>query len=207
MTRHLLKRFAEFQERFFDERAFFRRLARGQQPKTLLIGCCDSRVVPEFLVQAEPGELFVVRNVANYVPPQVDVDTSVGAAIEYAVEVLGVEDLVVMGHSGCGGVRAAFDGLPGIRRKSELAGWLRGVRTNIRRAKRKSLASAVEENVLAGLRHLLTYECVKRALLGGGVHIHGWVYDLHRGALRVYEPHTGTFVSSAVGRRAAGVRA
>src|SRR5262245_19986174 len=94
----------EFQRDWFAERDYLQELAKnGQTPHALSIGCADSRVVPELLVKAAPGELFVVPNIANFVPPRAHVDSSVGAAIEYALGPLDVRHVIVCGHSGCGG--------------------------------------------------------------------------------------------------------
>jgi carbonic anhydrase len=176
------------------EREFLERLAtKGQRPSALFIGCSDSRVIPELLTDAAPGELFVVRNVANLVPARDDHDTSVGAAIEYAVEQLGVREVIVCGHDGCGGVKAAFDGLPGIEPSSELAVWLHVLLPAIARARafdpdpRRQLRRAVEENVLDGIANLMSFPSIGPSVQAGRVRLHGWVYDIHEAQLRVYD--------------------
>jgi carbonic anhydrase len=193
----------EFKRAHFDRRESLIRLAReGQSPLALYIGCSDSRVVPELLTGASPGELFVVRNVAAYVPPKEHVDSSVGAAIEYALGPLDVRHLVVCGHTGCGGVKAALEGsakLPADM--TELRDWLDGVAANVAPVSTLSLEGdalltcAVEENVLASLGHLLSYPVVARKLEAGTLQLHGWVYDMHSVALRVYDPERDAFVA------------
>lgn len=184
-------------------RDFLRRLAsEGQSPGALFIGCADSRVVPELLTSSAPGELFVVRNVANLVPPA-DAgrslgDDSVGAAIEYAVGVLGVEHVVVCGHYGCGGVRAVLEdhvpaGSPRLRE------WLCHAAAPVARAKAAGGAAtferAVEENVEEQLANLASYPLVREALDRGALQLHGWVYDLAAGSVAVWDAHTDTFVA------------
>ncbi len=183
------------------ERAFLDRLATaGQHPSALFIGCSDSRVIPELLTDAAPGELFVVRNVANRVPVRDDPDTSVGAAIEFAVEHLHVRDVIVCGHDQCGGVEAAFDGLAGIRPGSELAGWLAALLPAVERAlaietsRTLQLRRAVEENVLEGIAGLVTFEAIGTAVASGQVRLHGWVYGLADAALRAYDATRDRFV-------------
>ncbi len=184
-----------------DEREFLRRLAvEGQRPRALFIGCSDSRVIPELLTSARPGDLFVVRNVANRVPPWSERDQGVAAAVEFAIEQLGVPDVVVCGHDGCGGVAAAFDPEPPGRSRSRLERWLQGLEPGVARARALGgdldgqLRRAVEENVLDGLAHLTTYPPVARARSAGRVRLHGWVYDLIDAAVRVYDPVSDAFV-------------
>jgi carbonic anhydrase len=182
------------------EREFLERLAvEGQRPSALFIGCSDSRVIPELLTDAAPGELFVVRNVANLVPARDDPDTSVGAAIEYAVEQLGVREVIVCGHDGCGGVKAAFEGLRGIEPNSELAVWLHGLLPAVARARasdpdpQRQLRRAIEENVLDGIANLMSFPSIGPSVQAGRIRLHGWVYDLGEATLRVYDVAHDTF--------------
>ena len=184
------------------ERSFLEGLAEdGQHPSALFIGCSDSRVIPELLTGAAPGELFVVRNVANQIPNRADPDLSVGAAIEFAVQQLTVREVVVCGHDGCGGVKAALDGLPGIEPDSELAGWLKGLLPTVARARaaepdaRSQLRRAVEENVLDGIANLMTFPAIATAVRAGRLRLHGWVYALHEATLRIYDSARDDFVS------------
>ena len=120
-----------------QERAFLAHLAAGtgQHPSALFIGCSDSRVIPELLTNAAPGELFVVRNVANLVPVRDNQDRSIAAAIEFAVGQLHVREVIVCGHDGCGGVQAAFDGMPGIEPDSRARRMFRGLQPAVARAR------------------------------------------------------------------------
>jgi carbonic anhydrase len=172
---------------------------RGQRPAAIYIGCSDSRVVPELLTDAAPGQLFVVRNVANHVPLPSDDDRSVGAAIEFGIDQLGVADIIVCGHDGCGGIKAALGDLAGLQPDSDLATWLGGLRPAVDRARAlgfdpdAELARAVEEHVLDCLATLKA-RWVDRRTPARTIRLHGWVYDLASAALRVYDPATARFV-------------
>jgi carbonic anhydrase len=176
------------------ERAYLSRLAsEGQSPDAVYIGCSDSRVVPELLTRSSPGKLFVVRNVANLVPPATSTSPSVAAALEYAVGVLGVSDVIVCGHDGCGGVQAALKGTESIAHLPGLASWLQNTpdMTAVMRDPdlddEERLRFAVEENVLHQLEQLLTYSVVKKAVDVGTLSLHGWVYDIHTSRVRVFD--------------------
>ena len=199
MADTLIHGHALFRAQYFHAREFLKQLAtEKQKPKALYIGCCDSRVVPELLTSADPGQLFVVRNIANFVPDQHHSDHSVGAAIEYAVGVLQVPDLIVCGHTRCGGVQATIDGLAALP-SGDLKHWLQGVEPAVKLAQKSGLQGqaltrkAVEENVLQALENLITFDVVKQRLDAGTLHLHGWVYDLDDGHVHVFDPEADRF--------------
>jgi carbonic anhydrase len=207
MVDELLRRHDEVRRRYAkSEREFLLRLASvGQSPSALYIGCADSRVVPELLTASAPGDLFVVRNVANLVPPLAHADASVGAALEYAIGHLHVEHLVVCGHYGCGGVRAAIDGLDQAAAFPSLAEWLGGASTAVERVQAETHADAnalwrraVEENVLVQLENLLSFPVVEDALGRERLELHGWVYDLYALEVAVYDVSIDRFVRADI---------
>ena len=166
---------------------FFQRLCAIQKPDYLWIGCADSRVPANQIVGLDPGELFVHRNVANLVPPG---DVNAFSVIQYAIETLRVEHIIVTGHYGCGGVLAAFaeDGAP------PLGDWIAQVR-RVREAHAAELAALPDQNarwrrlcelnVIAQVRALRTAPLLQAAWARGQpLAVHGWVYDLHDGLLR-----------------------
>jgi carbonic anhydrase len=204
MVMRLLLGHERFRTDFFEnERELFEGLVgQGQHPQTMYIGCSDSRVVPNLIFNARPGELFVLRNIANIVPSFADgkvENRSVGAAIEYAVHVLRVEHLIVCGHTECGGLRALLDGEDKLSATPTLAAWLHGAAGVLRRL--QAVAGSPEEiakmivyeHVVLQLENLLTYDVVKTALEEGRLEIHGWVYDLATGTIRGYDPENHQF--------------
>ncbi len=192
-----------FRTKFFEERAYIEKLAKeGQEPKALYIGCSDSRVVPELITSSTVGDLFVVRNIANHVPQKKHHDVSVGAAIEYAVTVLEVPDIIVCGHYGCGGVKAAIDGLGALTQQPELKAWLGDLLGSVEKAKKTGATGdalfrrAVEEHVLDALEDLISFDCVKERLESGKLHIHGWVYDIASTQLNVFDAAADRWVDA-----------
>ncbi|MSP73642.1 MAG: hypothetical protein EXR76_16020 [Myxococcales bacterium] len=184
-----------------EARSYLERLASEKQsPSALYIGCSDSRVIPELLTSSSPGELFVVRNVANIVPAFEHADASVGAALEYAVAVLNVEHIVVCGHSGCGGIKAIVDGHAALRALPNLHQWLDDAAQPLQAELDRDLPGSslvdrlVERNVLAQLCNLNTYPVVAERLQAGVIQLHGWVYDLPTGRVRVFDVNEDTFV-------------
>jgi len=179
-------------EVYHEHRDLFRELATGQQPEALLITCSDSRVAPDLIVQARPGDLFICRNAGNIAPPYSDVNGGVTATIEYAVAVLKVGHIIVCGHSDCGAMKALLhpeklQGLPAVK------SWLHHasraevvVRENCADLDEKArLDALIEENVLAQLDNLRTHPSVASRLKGGTLQLHAWVYDIESGQIRV----------------------
>jgi carbonic anhydrase len=202
--RDLLFGLLEFRERSLGlYRDRFRELSEEQAPDTLLIACSDSRVVPSLLTSAEPGELFVVRNVGNLIPPATDDGTSSGdlseaSAIEYAVVVLQVRNIVVCGHSNCGAMRAI--GAAALDDAPNLQSWLQHAQPALAMAHRPSAAKIPLQdrisqcNVLVQLEHLATYPAVRRGLAQKTLSLAGWWFDIATGEMRVYDPVTSSFV-------------
>lgn len=205
MVLRLLEGHEKFRKDYFEnERELFASLAvEAQNPMAMYIGCCDSRVVPNLILAASPGDLFVVRNIANIIPPYEEgqvMNRSVGAAIEYAVHVLKIPHIIVCGHTGCGGLAALMAGPEKLDEETPtLAAWLRDARSVLDRLHGAAIEPAsvarrlVFENVVVQLENLLTYPVVARALEENRVEIHGWVYDLEDATLRAYDPEANEF--------------
>ena len=171
----------------------------GQFPDSMFIGCSDSRVVPEFLIGARPGDLFVVRVVANVVPPYGTGQNAVGAALEYAVQHLKVRHLILCGHTDCGGLKA-LDQPVDMAAEPAVASWLEFARPAQTHVDAQGLTgddrhpAIVEANVLLQLENLQTYGAVRRALNENRLELHGWVYDLSRRQMRFYDVAQKRFV-------------
>lgn len=195
-TSKLLSGYRRFREKFTSNHEVFAKLAEeGQDPKVLWIGCADSRVVPELITGADPGELFDVRNIANVVPPAGSVACATGAAVEYAVIHLRVRHIVVCGHTECGGIKALESPLDPAE-QPHIASWLELAQP----ARERVLGAAVPEadryletikaNVLVQCENLRTYPCVAEREGDGTLGIHAWLYDLHTGSIQAFNDQT-----------------
>jgi len=192
-------------EVFPEKRSHFHLLAESQAPAWLFITCADSRVLPDLILQTEPGDLFIARSIGNVVPvTSQDVD-GVTATIEYAVEVLKVRHAIVCGHSDCGAMKAALNpeglgNLPKARR------WLDHVQAAfahqqpVNRAEGDSaeLASLIRGNVVAQVGNLRAQPAVRQALGESRLTVHGWYYDILTGRIEEYDEKEGKF--TALGR-------
>jgi carbonic anhydrase len=193
------------QDEFGKYQAMFRRLSRrGQKPHTLFITCADSRVLAELITQSNPGDLFVIKNVGNIVPPADGGGefNSTAAGIEFAVEILGVTDIVVCGHSQCGAIDALMSNecstnLKHLHNWVQLASPVRDV-INMRYEHLKDPAARIraaeEENVLFSIERLHSYPCVQRKLAEGNLRLHAWFFKIATGELFAYQPEQKQFV-------------
>jgi carbonic anhydrase len=203
--RKLIWGIVEFREQGLPKyAAHFRELAGGQSPDTLFITCADSRVVPNLLVSTDPGELFTMRNVGNLVPPATadghsTGDLSEASAIEYAVKVLEVANIVVCGHSGCGAMKAVLAPAP-LDDAPNLAAWLHHARPAASRLAHEAAPVGLvpydrlsQLNVVVQLEHLMTYPDVRAAVARGALQLSGWWFDIATGDMYAYRPETRTF--------------
>jgi MFS superfamily sulfate permease-like transporter/carbonic anhydrase len=179
--------------------SLFAKLADGQSPHTLFITCSDSRINPNLITSTEPGELFVVRNVGNIVPPFGSSTPAEGAAIEYAVGVLGVKEIVVCGHTRCGAMGEIVSGriyMPENARKlPSVAEWLKeGADLRMQLPKDASPDMATELNLKLQLQRLAEYPIVKEAVMSGKVRLHAWVFDMPSGTLREWSEVDQAFI-------------
>lgn len=204
-----LKEFADgnetFQQTYFKqhETHLLNLVKEGQNPRTLFIGCSDSRVIPDLIVQSDPGDLFVVRNIGNFVAPyKPDEDFhSTAAAIEYAVSVLEVSEIIICGHSHCGAIAALYK-TSCQTSMVHTAKWLTlGEKAKSMAmialgdgASHDELLRATEQlSIVTQIENLLTYPYVKKLAEEEKVFIHGWYYDIETGAIEYYDPDTFQF--------------
>ena len=192
-----------FQQSIFgSQQELFKRLAHGRSPETLFITCSDSRISPNLITQTEPGELFILRNAGNIVPPHGASNGGEAATIEFAVAALGVRDIIICGHSHCGAMKGLLDetlvaDTPAVRQ------WLthadaarRTVQQNYADLEGASLISAcVQENVLTQLENLRTHPAVAARLARGQLNLHGWVYKIETGQVFAYDPTLEQFAA------------
>lgn len=198
----VIGRVVEFQTQVFpNQSALYGKLAaEGQNPKALMISCADSRIVPEHIMQAQPGDLFVCRNAGNIVPPFTENCGGVSSTVEYAVVALGVRDIIVCGHSDCGAMKALMSpemmvGMPHVE------AWLRNSKAahTVVRESYADMGSidavrvAGLENVVLQIAHLRTHPSVAGAIASGSLALHGWFVDITAGVVLGLDGETGQF--------------
>jgi carbonic anhydrase len=193
----------EFKIDYFPVRQeLFEQLAHGQHPRVLFITCADSRIVPHLITHTDVGELFVIRNAGNIIPPFGAANGGEGAAVEYAVQALGIQQIVVCGHSHCG----AMNGLLKLKKLQEdmplVYDWLKHTEATRLLVKEnyshysdeEQLEIAIAENVLTQIENLKTYPAIHSKLFQGKMHIYGWIYHLETGEILAYDADTHTYV-------------
>ena len=200
--RKLLKGLHKFQSSYFPaNQELFEQLADGQKPRVLFITCSDSRIVPHLITQSGIGELFVIRNVGNLVPPFGAANGGEGAAIEYAIHALGIEQVIICGHSNCGAMKGLLK-LEKLRTEMPLVyEWLqhaestrRLIQDNYADIKGDELvAITMAENVVTQIENLKTYPVIRSKLHQNKMSIYGWIYDIETGEVLAYNPETDDF--------------
>ena len=192
-------------DRFVRERSRYEEQAGGQTPKIMLIGCCDSRVSPEVIFDARPGEMFVARNIANLIPPFQPDDQLHGtsAALEYAVQALKVEHIVVLGHGSCGGIRAFADDSQSALSPGDFIGkWITLIEPAARRTGGRGRNESFEDylyrlelaSIQQSVANLRTFPCVQILEQKGWLHLHGAFFAVATGVLMILDPLTSQFV-------------
>ena len=201
-----LSGFKRFQKNYLGEHhdLFDALVQEGQRPSALMIACCDSRCDPALLTDCDPGDMFVVRNVANLVPPHVQATyfAATTSAIAFAIHNLEVEHVIVMGHAQCGGIRALLEHKTPERDEEALvAKWLE-IAEEARQQVLKDLsdkppevaAHACEQaSILVSLENLMSYPWISQRVNEGKLALHGWYFDMPRGELLEYHQETGVF--------------
>lgn len=204
----LIQGIHKFQNEIFSSQIeLFKKLEKGQDPEVLFITCSDSRINPNLITQTEPGELFIIRNAGNIVPAYGNQSSGEMATIEFALDSLGVKDIVICGHSHCGAMKgllnpASIENLPAVK------SWLQNaeitkriVFDHYKHLKGDDLLMAtIEENVLMQLEHLKTHPSVATRLAKKEVRLHGWVYKFETGVVFKYDPEQGQFVPLVQGK-------
>lgn len=204
--------------RFAMERMRYRVLAEdGQRPHTLLIACCDSRCAPETIFDCGPGELFVIRNVANMVPPYEPdgLFHATSAAIEYAIQALKIEEVVVVGHGRCGGIKAALDPtLEPLSPGDFIGKWMSLIKPAAEQIQNSALLTPTERqtalervSIRNSIGNLRSFPYVRALEEQGRVRIHGAWFDISSGELWVMDTETGDFVRPDLGYPEIDVRA
>ncbi|MDH4234673.1 MAG: carbonic anhydrase [Gallionella sp.] len=201
----LVEGFKRFRERFLagDDAQFQNLVQFGQTPSTLVVACCDSRVDPALILDCAPGDLFVVRNVANLVPPAESSSSGrhgTSAALEFGVRNLGVQHIIVLGHAQCGGIHALLEGRVS-KDESFIAEWM-GIADAAREQVELEFANAhsdvrhracEQRAILVSLDNLMTFSWIRKHVEQGLLTLHGWYFDIEQGELLGYNPTTCQF--------------
>jgi len=197
--------FERFQERYFGkDESVYDRLRQGQSPRALVISCCDSRTDPGMLLDAGPGDIFVVRNVANLVPPYRNGAEMPGirADIEFAVKGLNVERIIILGHSSCGGIAALMQGEGIIASNFEFIGAWVSIAAEAREQVLRDLADQPPDvqatacgkaAIALSLQNLLTFPWIRERVQVGSLTLHGWYFDIEKGELLEHSAEKGCF--------------
>ena len=181
---------------FSDHREMFERLSNGQSPDVLFITCSDSRIDPCLITQAPPGELFVMRNVGNIIPSYGGATGAEAAGIEYAVQGLGIKEIIVCGHSHCGAMKGLLQVGSLAEQMPLVYDWLKHHGEATRRVVLDNYAGidpdellriAIEQNVLTQVKNLETYPAIRSKLHSGQLNLHGWMYEIESGTVFAYD--------------------
>ena len=190
--------------KFKENKNRFDKLSKdGQNPKALFIGCSDSRVMPAMITNSSVGDLFIVRNIGNFVAPyQPDANYhATASAIEYAISVLGLTDIIVCGHSDCGAIASLYKDIPKTDENIHTIKWLelgeapkKVAMMSPHKSNKKELLRYTEKvSIIFQLENLLTYPAVKRRVDEGKVFLHGWYYDIKDGTIECYDDEAYEF--------------
>jgi carbonic anhydrase len=189
-------------EVFPQKQQLFKRLADSQNPDALFITCADSRVMPELITQAAPGDIFICRNAGNIIPPYGEMNGGVSATIEYAVMVLRVRNIIVCGHSDCGALRAVQHP-ERVANLPTISSWLKhaeSARMVVEEnypglSHEEHLELLIRANVVAQIDHLRTHPSVASRVARGDLNLYGWVYSIETGEVISYDNESGTFLT------------
>lgn len=202
---HIIKGALQFQQEAFNKHAeLFSKLANSQAPEALFITCSDSRIDPNLITDANPGELFICRNAGNIVPPHARHAGGITASIEYAVQALGIKHIIVCGHSDCGAMRAAMD-MGSLKEFPHVCNWLANSEAAIAVVKNKhadespeeKLDRLIERNVILQIQHLATHPYIASRLATDEIELHGWVYNIGSGGINCWNAGQQAFIPIA----------
>jgi carbonic anhydrase len=204
---HLIEGFRRFREQHFtDNDALYRQLvSQGQSPKILVVACCDARVDPAIVLDCAPGDLFVIRNVANLVPPSGTLSGHHGtsSALEFGVRNLGVQHIIVLGHALCGGIRSLVETGGTANPDSFIDDWMHlvedarvAVEHDMPNASLEDRLEACEQrSILISLNNLMTFPWVRERVETGALTLSGWYFDIKHGQLLQYESGANSFIA------------
>ncbi len=202
--KYITQGYKQFRQKYFDgNNSIFEDLKNGQNPKILVIACSDSRVDPAIILNCKPGDLFVVRNVANLVPPYENDDGHHGtsAALEFAVCDLEVKHIIIFGHSSCGGIKALIANPSKMQEKNFISRWMELAKPAYEETMENFSNSSVDQKVdscahfalINSLKNLYTFPWIKSRVAGGELSLHSWYFNIDTGIIEEFWPKTGEF--------------
>ena len=199
----LIEGIRQFQSSYVpSNKELMEELSKGQHPRVLFIGCSDSRVDPSIITQSDIGDLFIIRNAGNIIPPYEATNGGEGATIEYAIEALDIKQVIICGHSQCGAMKGLLQ-LGDLEEEMPLVyEWLRHTEATRRLvkdnydhlSKKEMLDVLVAENVLTQIENLRTYPVIRSKLFRGALSMHAWIYKIDSGEVLAYDPQQHAFV-------------
>lgn len=204
MSESLITGALKFMEQDFQEHEeLFKNLAQNQKPHTLFISCCDSRVVPHLITNALPGELFIIRNIANIIPKyKLSSDfVSTTSSLEYALYFLEIRNVIICGHSNCGGCKAIWKDSSKFEASPNLEKWLENLRIVKNMVEKLKIDNVVFRdltterlNIVNSIVNLRTYPGISQMSKNGTIRIRGWHFDIERGEIFEYDEASGGFL-------------
>lgn len=197
---NLIHGYEEFRKNYFGPNNYlFQQLVQsGQKPKVLVIGCSDSRVDPAIVTNCQPGDLFVIRNVANLVPPYENDSTThhgISAALEFGITVLGIQEIIVFGHTQCGGINALISGAgQSVRPDSFVSRWMDLAQPAHELVLKHYADATLDEKITFceqyaitnSLKNLMSFPWIREGVKGGKIFLHGWYFNLSTGTIEAY---------------------
>jgi carbonic anhydrase len=190
----ILQGYQAFREKYVhDDKSIMQQLSHyGQQPQAMIIACCDSRVDPALILQCDPGDLFVVRNVANIVPPYEKDEAHHGtsAALEFGIRFLNIKDLILLGHSQCGGIQALLDGNDPVQ-NDFITNWVSVVKSD--HAGFQGADDCAKLALQQSFRNCMTFPWINEKVTQGELSIHLWFFDIKEGQIFTYSEAEKTY--------------
>jgi len=202
---YIIDGYKQFRQKYFDgNNSIFKDLKNGQNPKILVIACSDSRVDPAIILDCKPGDLFVVRNVANLVPPFEDDDGHHGtsAALEFAVCVLEVKHIIIFGHSICGGIRSLVEDHAKMQKGNFISKWMELAKNAYQKTLKNYPLATIDEQasncahfaLIHSLENLSTFPWIKSRVENSEISLHSWYFDIETGVIEEFKPELDRFV-------------
>ena len=197
--------YAKFRQKYFNgDNQIFEQLKDGQNPKFLVIACSDSRVDPTIILNCKPGDLFVIRNVANLIPPcqNDNAHRATSAALEFGICGLGIKDIIILGHSNCGGIRALVEqSATTTKSGSFISNWMEIAKTSYQKTIQKYPKNSIDEQanhcskfaIINSLKNLTTFPWIKERLDNNELNLHGWHFDIKTGTIKVFNKESEEF--------------